>query len=764
MKNYYTILSIATDADESAIIAAYRKKSLENHPDKHPDDREGATARMQDINDAKQTLSDPNTRKLHDIEIGIFTKDIPLKESEIFREQHNKDVKKNKSVDQRLNSVVKTNLFSSYSSCLYDLNGGTKTGDIFLFMDANDKKEEELSVSLSAIDLNVQTVVMHFLRFLEGKYFGATVRQLRNAISGKLRALNEDAMSQMKTNIVGFYQAILRIINTKYSSHSHYSDLIDDLEEINNLFLNEAEKYDESFIDLFTNKYYRNLCALILHSYWVNNQDAYSNYKERFDNQNELLSVHNTIENLLKNIEGISTDDLSVMVQQKKMLDIFIEKKLSIKPNSDGQVELNDSRELAFLMIDCSFVLANYMPTMIAVNSFFSLAMLFLELAQLEVDLAKQLADENIALDMLIVAYSMAHSDTPDVEQYALTHALKIIGFFKHDTEKLHNVTKGYQERSLYLLDFYPFVKPITANKFLHEKHGPHISLLRKKIHSLLNINPVQITLCNPEFNAHSYVEILYKAYEAALFGWLSPKHEEVASEKKIRIELMQALLAANNWTFNDLRMNVDDPWVMVERDQDGWLVPTNHVPIPEHPLLQKFKSLDAITINDQTGAIQYYLNPMESSDKPYSGLVTVFDIKELVARNLKMAVFSLDAADPNMPYHPFNKMRFAPSSIDKTDFLNTLLMTDYLLKFFTTNQEIQARGNFDFKPLDNLISKLPPYLKRILNNFHTSKTSNEQIHRFWIEAQDAPCDITEKMNPEDISEEHQNIILNFKT
>ncbi|KAI2642659.1 hypothetical protein GGS21DRAFT_544768 [Xylaria nigripes] len=64
-KDYYKILGVPKDADETAIKKAYRKLAIIHHPDKNRDD-EGAAERFKDIGEAYETLSDPQKRNRYD--------------------------------------------------------------------------------------------------------------------------------------------------------------------------------------------------------------------------------------------------------------------------------------------------------------------------------------------------------------------------------------------------------------------------------------------------------------------------------------------------------------------------------------------------------------------------------------------------------------------------------------------------------------------------------------------------------------------------
>ena len=64
MSNFYEVLGISNDASDEQIKKAYRKLSLQYHPDRNTDP--SASAKFQDINEAHETLSDPAKRAVYD--------------------------------------------------------------------------------------------------------------------------------------------------------------------------------------------------------------------------------------------------------------------------------------------------------------------------------------------------------------------------------------------------------------------------------------------------------------------------------------------------------------------------------------------------------------------------------------------------------------------------------------------------------------------------------------------------------------------------
>ncbi len=63
--DYYQVLGVDRNATVDAIKAAYRKLARKHHPDLNPNDNE-AKKKFQEINEANEVLSDPESRKKYD--------------------------------------------------------------------------------------------------------------------------------------------------------------------------------------------------------------------------------------------------------------------------------------------------------------------------------------------------------------------------------------------------------------------------------------------------------------------------------------------------------------------------------------------------------------------------------------------------------------------------------------------------------------------------------------------------------------------------
>jgi len=64
-KDYYAILGVSKNADESEIKKVYRRLARQYHPDMNPGNREAET-KFKEINEAYEVLSDPEKRKKYD--------------------------------------------------------------------------------------------------------------------------------------------------------------------------------------------------------------------------------------------------------------------------------------------------------------------------------------------------------------------------------------------------------------------------------------------------------------------------------------------------------------------------------------------------------------------------------------------------------------------------------------------------------------------------------------------------------------------------
>ena len=88
MKDYYRILEVHPEASTEVVTRAYKTLVKKFHPDQyHISDKQLLTERMQAINEAYETLGDPNRRQRYDRRFQDYLAEKPVLDQRARRQQ-----------------------------------------------------------------------------------------------------------------------------------------------------------------------------------------------------------------------------------------------------------------------------------------------------------------------------------------------------------------------------------------------------------------------------------------------------------------------------------------------------------------------------------------------------------------------------------------------------------------------------------------------------------------------------------------------------
>ncbi|MFA5959812.1 MAG: J domain-containing protein [Tatlockia sp.] len=768
MKNFYDILGVFLNASQRAIKKAYVKLALTTHPDKLAALMEALTGeeiellneKIRLINEAYETLSDPEKRRNYDANLRAFQEadvdnEVPfspdglissgdlLPFSHAFRVEHKALEKHYATHDVGKRSPRES--ISLPGIYFIQTNYGTVScNTIFCFLKQIGRyPANPLSQSLPIPQEPLTPVLAITLltNFLHGRYFGAALPEITEYFT---KQLSEARKHNVPARELQLMEGIFELIAMTEKEDFEHRKLIFSINKITHFVKQAPEALMPHILPLFYNKYFRSLYAYALQLYWHNREDLFASNES--DGQQEARALLNELKERLSHSTEQDKSNIFQLIKYVKLLFNF-EKDLS-KPHAMDKNE-GAYRESAFHLIDWIPAFLETSSKAVLVNVFLHIGMKFQHSSKQEFWNERKIADEKLALKMYLTAVEIARHTTPDLEMYVTNHVLKYLNAFEFEEEILSEASLALEKRALMLADVFPFFERIQSNIAFLQQETQMLGVLRQLLNAMVDIYGHNKTHIEPVRIDHCASTILYHAFEACLKNWYREEHDPDL-EYTMRLNLMDELLVEKNWSPVDVEKNMDSEWIRVDRDEQGWLKPVATIPFAEATGTLPFRTINGVEINQKTGEIQFLMNQWTPDYPEYEKLFTLFDLQEMLEKNLSAAIFSLDPVDATRPYHPFNAMRFSPAQLCGTELLNTMLLTDYMLKFLTTNQEVQGHYPFDQQPVSSMLAHLPEYLLKIITDFHAAEHV-ASLHRFWIEAGEIDISISDAVSEEGI-------------
>ncbi len=717
MQNLYETLGLNSNASASDIKRSYRNLSLTSHPDRGGDDE-----KMKLLNEAYATLSDPEKRKDFDERWEAYkATDIEEQSNEATINDYLAagNIQPYSYTYRQEHTVLK----AKYSNTPLERHELKSSSSVFC---------PDITISDNVDQLFLKNItpfiaVQFLIEALSGRQnnsFLSKVKEYLETQSGRIAA------STPKSPELSFYEGVREVIFMLTKIPREQITLIYSIKKITDFAKHTSETTLKNIIHLFYNKNFRKLVTHALDLYWHDHENSFDRDAAElfngYDETKELLFIFRD------RLTNESNEHITRIVQY---LNFIFNYEKDIHESSKRSKTAEDYREMAFHCLDWLPIFVERSSKNILVNIFLQTAVLFQQASTLETKASIIMADEQLALKLYLTAVMIGNHATPDAEMYASVHAIKYISAFQFKDEMFDEIIEALKKRTFMLFDMFPFFDAMKPNIAVFKQESQPLYLMRKLLNVMLAAYEHNKTNKNTIIVDHAITDILYQAYEACLKNWFQEEYYQ-ETEKKFRLELMEELLLDNGWSSFDVEQLLGSPWILVDRDEQGWLRPTRSLPFTEDEQFTKYRSMNGIEIDHSTGEIKFFMTPWDKKHPPYAQVFTLFDLQDMLERSLSGAIFSLDPVDPDKPYHPFNLMRFSPAELYESELLNTMLLTDYVLKFLTTNQEVQGQYPFEQRPVKSMISHLPQYLCDIIEAYQQAP-NNGALHRFWIEAEE---------------------------
>lgn len=767
LPNHYQTLGISRDASPQRIKKAFYALCLEHHPDKGngtEEDKTQRTQRTMEIVEAYGVLSDPELRRDYDDLLDTCIWEDELKEgaenealsgrternSERFKRLHATIVDKLKTNPRDIPAFRGPRLGHTQNPFFQSLvDKGNVSSDNLIDIEHLAEaypKTEDLAIHL-------------FHEFFEQKIHGDNIKLTRlTVLMHQLQQINQEAsLGEHLLNVLANFLDVAENIEKKTPS-----DMLEPFKNLLQLAASTPKTSIPVLEPLLQTIAFREAYKQTVQTAWENPASP-----ELLEESIQKLTMLGPIDNIVRNLREVFKgqreklrkyrENKKLTAEEKAEFQKLEEENQAIKKgllnlkNLDSfctDIALDPSlsqdpqflRERAYTTLDwCETVGAHgqamTVSTMLLAGAYFQAAAQAGYAA--DADSAVIAADMQLAVIAYTHAYDKAQKLSPDHELRITWHISAFLAPIEYGLAQplLHSV----KARALQIIDFFPVyseLRTVVDTVFYdNETLGAMRGLLTRWVDRAYQKNIDE----DPNTPlAHQPVDLLYRTYDAAISKWYNPLS---VSLSQVRFDMMYAFLSKNGWCFKDIAGNISPPYLMVDVDNEGWFR-GEIVPFPNTVVggvsLQKYKDLRGMQLNHNSGEFLFGLIPAANAKE---ALFTQYDIYDALGRENGFSYLSLDEPKKSfgVRYHPFQEI---VSSADlPTELRNTMLETDYVLKFITMGYQVQFVHPFEIKSIASILDKIAiqsPALAQAIRQYYATSQPGT-AHRFWIEQGELP-------------------------
>ena len=259
-------------------------------------------------------------------------------------------------------------------------------------------------------------------------------------------------------------------------------------------------------------------------------------------------------------------------------------------------------------------------------------------------------------------------------------------------------------------------------------------NIITRRLHSnyvliLQDVNQDQSPL-NP-------IDLKYQLYENDLHGLL-PLSDPVTG----RARAMDELMRSQGYSWKDVIHMMSSS--LTPRDPEGWVIQSKQLGVH-----QKYSKVTGFVIDIDPDHPSVQLLVVEEDERnSTTGLFSQDDINimlQLESSDFPL-FFSLDPPEHDLGkhYHPFQQWRYGTEKVRDSEVLNTMFITDYLMKCFTVGSDVSSVPPFQQRSCkEGLTKSLPLDLQRAIRSIQERGGYYSQSwYRFWIEAREMKYDV----------------------